>query len=400
MRSPTAACYARMRAGRAGAILLSCSMPTKKTGCENIVQSFYAHVDEILVEPKQKVRRGEQIATVGTANGKYWAHLHFEMREFTTPFVGPGYRDDTRGWIDPSAFIASHRGAPEDDIRSASRNFVDPPEPNTSLVKPPCGNSRCSNQERNESLFKGSSHRKRERSEGGNSRDGFARRDRISSARAPLVTLEKTARFVDLGCWLGSTSIALAQGHPRSQPSGRAIGKRRSSVLIDSSGRMWMPAHIPMRLYHPERVFSPRRGASVRDAARRPGRTNPSGPVSSYESKDGPIKILLVDAMKNGNPCVHRSRPPFFQISCWEALLIHQDFKHYYTSWIHVIQYRLRHHFRLDRSVPRSGTVAFEVIAPIPKGNLRSSNRLATIPDDEVDASLRHSLDLSDRTIA
>ncbi|MEY2498469.1 MAG: hypothetical protein QOD12_2025, partial [Verrucomicrobiota bacterium] len=63
-----------------------------------------------------KVRRGEQIATIGTANGRYWAHLHFEMREFTTPFIGPGYRNDTRGWVDPSAFTASHRGAPEDDV--------------------------------------------------------------------------------------------------------------------------------------------------------------------------------------------------------------------------------------------------------------------------------------------
>jgi murein DD-endopeptidase MepM/ murein hydrolase activator NlpD len=80
------------------------------------VQSYYGHVETILVERKQKVRRGQQIATVGTADGRYWAHLHFEMREFTTPFIGPGYREDTRGWIDPSAFIASHRGAPEDDV--------------------------------------------------------------------------------------------------------------------------------------------------------------------------------------------------------------------------------------------------------------------------------------------
>jgi hypothetical protein len=88
----------------------------EENGVRKYVQSYYAHVDEILVEPKQNVRRGEQIATVGTANGRYWAHLHFEMREFTTPFVGPGYRDDTRGWMDPSAFVASHRGAPEDDV--------------------------------------------------------------------------------------------------------------------------------------------------------------------------------------------------------------------------------------------------------------------------------------------
>jgi murein DD-endopeptidase MepM/ murein hydrolase activator NlpD len=93
----------------------------EEKGARKYVQSYYAHVDEILVKPKQKVKRGEQIATVGTAGGKYRAHLHFEMREFTTPFVGPGYRDDTRGWIDPSAFIASHRGAPEDDIRPTSQ---------------------------------------------------------------------------------------------------------------------------------------------------------------------------------------------------------------------------------------------------------------------------------------
>jgi murein DD-endopeptidase MepM/ murein hydrolase activator NlpD len=92
----------------------------EENGARKYVQSYYAHLDEILVKPKQKVRRGERIATVGTADGRYWAHLHFEMREFITPFIGPGYRDETRGWIDPFAFITSHRGAPEDDIRSAS----------------------------------------------------------------------------------------------------------------------------------------------------------------------------------------------------------------------------------------------------------------------------------------
>ena len=31
-------------------------------------------------------------------------------------FIGPGYREDTRGWINPSEFIAKHRGAPDDDV--------------------------------------------------------------------------------------------------------------------------------------------------------------------------------------------------------------------------------------------------------------------------------------------
>ncbi len=88
----------------------------EENGERNYVQSYYGHVQTMLVAPRQDVRRGQQIATVGTANGDYFAHLHFEMRAFVTPYVGPGYRADTRGWIDPSAFVAQHRGAPGDDV--------------------------------------------------------------------------------------------------------------------------------------------------------------------------------------------------------------------------------------------------------------------------------------------
>jgi hypothetical protein len=85
-------------------------------GGRRYVQSYYGHVEEMLVRPGENVHRGQQIATVGTANGLYFAHLHFEMREFITPFIGPGYREDTRGWLDPTAFIRGHRGASEEDV--------------------------------------------------------------------------------------------------------------------------------------------------------------------------------------------------------------------------------------------------------------------------------------------
>ena len=99
----------------------------EENGARKFVQSYYGHVETILVAPKQKVHRGEQIATIGTAGGRYWAHLHFEMREFTTPFIGLGYRDDTRGWIDPNAFIAAHRGAPDEDVGRAALQVSPPP---------------------------------------------------------------------------------------------------------------------------------------------------------------------------------------------------------------------------------------------------------------------------------
>ncbi len=73
------------------------------------VQSYYGHVQDMLVHPGETVKRGQQIATVGTANGRYFAHLHFEMREFITPFIGPGYREETRGWIGSSPIRNSKR---------------------------------------------------------------------------------------------------------------------------------------------------------------------------------------------------------------------------------------------------------------------------------------------------
>jgi len=93
-----------------------------ENGVRRTVQSYYGHCDIILVSPGDEVHRGQQIATVGTANGRYFAHLHFEMREFITPFIGPEYREKTDGWLNPSAFIASHRGAPENDVDRRKSN--------------------------------------------------------------------------------------------------------------------------------------------------------------------------------------------------------------------------------------------------------------------------------------
>jgi len=99
----------------------------EENGARKYVQSFYGHVEEMLVAAGQDVRRGEQVATVGSAGGRYLAHLHFEMREFLTPFVGPGYREDTRGWINPSEFIQQHRGALEEDVGRAVVEQASPP---------------------------------------------------------------------------------------------------------------------------------------------------------------------------------------------------------------------------------------------------------------------------------
>ena len=88
---------------------------------ERVYQTVYAHLDKILTQPGKMVNRGEKIGTVGTANGQYLAHLHFEVRE--GPYVNPGqgYADAPLNRVSPEAFIAQRRGAPEEQMNAAPK---------------------------------------------------------------------------------------------------------------------------------------------------------------------------------------------------------------------------------------------------------------------------------------
>ena len=76
---------------------------------QKYVESVYAHLKDIDVRVGHLVMRGQLIGTIGTANGIYPAHLHFEMRDFINMSIGPGYSDDTFGYLDPSNYINLNR---------------------------------------------------------------------------------------------------------------------------------------------------------------------------------------------------------------------------------------------------------------------------------------------------
>jgi hypothetical protein len=84
-----------------------------------VIQTVYAHLDQIFVKHGQVVQRGEKIGTVGTAGGQYLAHLHFEVRE--GPYVNPGvgYADAPMNRLSPERFLAQHRGASDDLLSPA-----------------------------------------------------------------------------------------------------------------------------------------------------------------------------------------------------------------------------------------------------------------------------------------
>ena len=115
--------------------------------------------------------------------------------------------------------------------------------------------------------------------------------------------------------------------------------------------------------------------------------------LTVYEWAGGPIKILLVDAMKSED-LARQIAKNFYPHLTPGSLLIHQDFKHFYTSWIHILQYQFREFFRFYRGVPNSGTVAFEALKPMPREIVDQAIELANLSDDQIEASFRYSIDL------
>jgi murein DD-endopeptidase MepM/ murein hydrolase activator NlpD len=75
-----------------------------------IVDSVYAHLDKRHVRLYQMVKRGQSVGTIGTAHGRYAAHLHFEIRKNLQ--IGPhqtSFARDYTNYFSPRQFISQRR---------------------------------------------------------------------------------------------------------------------------------------------------------------------------------------------------------------------------------------------------------------------------------------------------
>jgi murein DD-endopeptidase MepM/ murein hydrolase activator NlpD len=84
-----------------------------------VLESMYAHLDRIEVGAGSLVSRGKRIGTVGTANGYYPAHLHFEMRLGDGADIGSGYSMVPLNRLDPEKTLRDLAGAAPEDLSPA-----------------------------------------------------------------------------------------------------------------------------------------------------------------------------------------------------------------------------------------------------------------------------------------
>jgi hypothetical protein len=188
--------------------------------------------------------------------------------------------------------------------------------------------------------------------------------------------------IVDLGCWLGSTTAALGMG--------LVANRRRSakSTLIHAYDRFtWEPEfdfHSP-----PTRLGPYRAGDSFRqefELVVGPWRSRievHEGDLLLESWLDGPIELLLVDAMKSWDLASHIVRHFYPALLPMNGYLIHQDFSHCFTPWIPLISFRLLEYLRPVKDIPRSESVVFRSMRPIPMSELDLSR--AAFDEREID---------------
>lgn len=74
------------------------------------IDSFYAHLQRVLVREGQTVTRGKEVGAIGTNRGMYSPHLHFEIRKNLS--IGThrlSYARNLDNYYVPTAFIKAHR---------------------------------------------------------------------------------------------------------------------------------------------------------------------------------------------------------------------------------------------------------------------------------------------------
>jgi hypothetical protein len=199
-------------------------------------------------------------------------------------------------------------------------------------------------------------------------------------------------QIVDLGCWLGSTTISLAMGLVENRHPGAALRK-----IHAYDNFVWNPAYdggvaaTPLEgRYQAGQSFLEEFRSRIAPWQARievhPADLRHIGP------EDGEIEFLLIDAMKSWDLANAIAGNFFPALIPGSSFILHQDFAHCYTPWIHLIHYRFRDYFEPVYDIPLSSSVVFKLRKTIPKELLTSSYQPGSFTTDEIQSAFDYSL--------
>lgn len=197
--------------------------------------------------------------------------------------------------------------------------------------------------------------------------------------------------IVDLGCFVGSTTICLAQGLSANRAAKTAKIHAYDRFLWEDWMQSWwqakaLPApELEADSFLPEflKQTSPWKDRII---------VHP-GDLALSSWDNGPIEFLLVDVMKSSEVAEAIARSFFCFLVPGKSYVAHQDFAHSWTSWIHLLQFRLRDSFTVAADIPKSGTVVFRYRKQFPPQAVGDLS-MTSVAVEEIDAAFDYSLGL------
>lgn len=199
--------------------------------------------------------------------------------------------------------------------------------------------------------------------------------------------------IVDLGCWLGSTTISLAMGLEQNH---RAKSEKPIHGYDEFVWRSYMDSSAMGTIlegkYRPGDSFLDefeRRTFQLRQYIK-----PCPGDLAKVGWPGDPIEFLLIDAMKSWAAATGVVQSFFPALMPGVSLILHQGFAHWFTSWIHPIHYRFRDYFEPVYDVPASGSMVFRLNRELPLDLLRQEWSADQFSEQEVDAAFVYSLEI------
>jgi hypothetical protein len=207
-------------------------------------------------------------------------------------------------------------------------------------------------------------------------------------------TYSGKGEIVDLGCWLGSTTIPLVKGllkNPAFTESNRKVYAYDLFIWFEWMNSSAAGTNLAGKYREGDNFVEEFRARTKALAHRIEIR---EGDLKQIGWTGEKIEFLLVDAMKNWDLANAIVRDFYPSLMPNESVILHQDYAHFFTPWIHLLQWTFRENFAFIGEVPKSQSVIFRYKNKIADELLNKNYSFESFSDADVDAAFDYSLNL------
>src|SRR6266568_5930330 len=196
--------------------------------------------------------------------------------------------------------------------------------------------------------------------------------------------------IVDLGCFLGATTIALAEGLELNRKANRKQIYAYDLFIWNKRYEAWARGKEVEGLFTIGGSFLPeflRRTQNWRDYI-----VIHEEDLRHARWEHGPIEFLFIDAMKSPEVATAIASNFFLHLVPAKSYVAHQDFPHCFAAWIHFLTFRLRDYFRFVADLPQSSL--FRLEREIEPQALVRDLSPAAVSSAEIEAAFDYSISL------